>query len=87
MADRNLIGIAAFWAGAVMLGVVNASVATHLSARGGPVVAVPAEPVSAALVATVAPLGPYFSNPHQGYGFFAYAPPHDGLALNIGLNN
>ncbi len=46
MADRNLIGIAAFWAGAVMLGVVNASVAMHLSARGGPVVAVPAEPVS-----------------------------------------
>ena len=86
MADRNLIGIAAFWAGAVMLGVVNASVAMHLSARGGPVVAVPAEPVSAALVATAAPLGPYFSNPYQGYGF-AYAPPHDGLALNIGLHN
>jgi hypothetical protein len=69
-----------------MLGVVNASVAMHLSARGGPVVAIPADPVSAALVATVAPLRPYFSNPYQGYGF-AYTPPHDGLALNIGLNN
>ena len=33
------VGIAAFWAGAVMLGVVNASVATHLSASGGQVVA------------------------------------------------
>jgi hypothetical protein len=65
---------------------VNVSAAVHLSARGGPVVAAPAEPVSAALVAAVAPLGPYFSNPYQGYGF-AYAPPHDGLALNIGLNN
>ena len=84
MADRNFIGIAAFWAGAVILGVVNASAAVHLSARGGPVVAVPAEPFSAALAA-VAPLGPYFSNPYHGYGF-AYAPPHDGLALNIGLN-
>jgi len=86
MADRNLIGIAVFWAGAVLLGVLNAGAAGHLSARGGPVVAVPAEPVSAALVAAVAPLGPYFSNPYQGYGF-AYAPPHDGLALNIGLDN
>jgi hypothetical protein len=86
MADRNLIGIAVFWAGAVMLGVVNVSTAVHLSARGGPVVAVPAEPVSAALVAAVTPLGPYFSNPYQGYGF-AYTPPHDGLALNIGPNN
>jgi hypothetical protein len=86
MADRNLIGIVVFWAGAVMLGVVNVGTSVHLSARGGPVVAVPAEPVSAALVAAVAPLGPYFSNPYQGYGF-AYAPPHDGLALNIGLNN
>jgi hypothetical protein len=86
MADRNLIGIAVLWAGAVILGVVNVSAAVHLSARGGPVVAAPAEPVSAALVAAVAPLGPYFSNPYQGYGF-AYAPPHDGLALNIGLNN
>jgi len=86
MADRNLIGIAALWAGAVMLGVVNASASVQLSARGGPVVAAPADPVSAALVATVAPLGPYFSHPYQGYGF-AYAPPHDGLALNIGLNN
>jgi hypothetical protein len=86
MADRNLIGIAVLWAGAVILGVVNVSAAVHLSARGGPVVAAPAEPVSAALVAAVAPLGPYFSNPYQGYGF-AYAPPHEGLALNIGLNN
>ena len=86
MADRNLIGIAVFWAGAVILGVMNVSAAVHLSARGGPVVAVPAEPVSAALVAAVAPLGPYFFNPYQGNGF-AYAPPHDGLALNIGLNN
>jgi hypothetical protein len=86
MADRNLIGIAVFWAGAVMLGVMNVGAVVHLSGRGGPVVAVPAEPVSAALVAAVAPLGPYFSNPYQGYGF-AYPPPHDGLALNIGLSN
>jgi hypothetical protein len=86
MADRNLIGIAVFWTGAVILGVMNVSAALHLSARGGPVVAVPAEPVAAALVAAVAPLGPYFSNPYQGYGF-AYPPPHDGLALNIGLSN
>jgi hypothetical protein len=54
----------------------------HASERA----AIPADPVSAALVATVAPLRPYFSNPYQGYGF-AYTPPHDGLALNIGLNN
>jgi hypothetical protein len=84
MADRNLVGIAIFWAGAVLLGVVNAGAAGHLSARGGPVVAVPAEPVAAALVAAVAPVGPYFPNPYQGYGF-AVAPPHDGLALNTGL--
>ncbi|HEX4556931.1 MAG TPA: hypothetical protein VH249_23275 [Xanthobacteraceae bacterium] len=83
MADRTLIGIAIFWAGAVILGVMNVSAAVHLSARGGPVVAVPAEPVSAALAAAVAPLSPYFPNPYHGYGF-AYAPPHDGLALNIG---
>ena len=85
MADRNLIGIAALWAGAVMLGVVNASASVQLSARGGPVVAAPADPVSAALVAAVAPFGPYFYNPYHGYSF-AYVPPHDGVALNTGLN-
>jgi len=71
MAHPKLIGIAALCAGALMLGLVDASTAAQKGAHRGPVraaavVVVPPAGISGTLVAGVEQFGPFFYNPYYG---------------------
>jgi hypothetical protein len=92
MAHPKLIGMAALCAGALLLGLVDASPAADKRVHRGAVraaaaaVVVPAAGISGTLVAGVEQFGPYFYNPYYGYGL-SYGPPYNGVAVYTGLFN